>query len=116
LFVRFVGMKYEVKTEHGTLAYSSMVELQKLYEQGFIEPQDLVRHDGGTKWVPAGQMAQLRGAEARSKTETRMGIFLAMAIGASIVVGAAALKYKGLALTGLVLMAVGAAFLAYRRR
>jgi hypothetical protein len=61
-------------------------------------------------------MAQLRGAEARSKTETRMGIFLAMAIAASIVVGAAALKYKGVALTGLVLMAVGAAFLAYRKR
>jgi hypothetical protein len=109
-------MRYEVKTEDGTLSYGSMVELKTLYEQGFIAPEDLVRHEGGTQWVPAGQMAQLRGAVARSKTETRMGLFLALAIGTSIVVGAAALKYKGVALIGLVLMAVGAAFLAYRKR
>jgi hypothetical protein len=109
-------MKYEVKTEDGTLSYGSMVELKRLYEQGFISPEDLVRHEGGTKWVPAGQMAQLRGAASRSKIETRMGLFLAFAIGSSIVVGAEALKYKSLALIVLILMAVGAAFLAYQRR
>ncbi|MHB1843942.1 MAG: GYF domain-containing protein [Deltaproteobacteria bacterium] len=113
-------MKYEVKVASddgsGKLTYGSLAELKSLFEQGFVAPEDLVRQEGSDHWVRADRLPALRGAERRSRTETRMAARLSLAIGLSLVVGVAALKYKGVALAGLVLVAVALPFWVFRRR
>ncbi len=109
-------MRYDVKTEAGELTFASMAELRRLYEQGFVSPDDLVRAEGSAAWVRAGQIASLRGALPRSTIESRMVAILSLAIAFSVVVGAASFGYKKLALVGLVAIAAILPFAAYRRR
>lgn len=109
-------MRYEVKAGEGQLTYESLRDIRRLYEQGFVAPTDLVRPEGGGRWVPAGELPGLRGAEPHSRTEARMVLRLIVAILLSLVVGAAAFKYKGVALIGLVLLAAVVSFAVSRRR
>ena len=110
------AMHYDVKTDSGELTFASMAELRRLYEQGFVSPDDLVRAEGSATWVRAGRIASLRGAQPRSRIESRMAAILALTIAFSVVVGAAAFGYKKLALAGLVAIAAILPFTIYRRR
>ncbi len=113
----YIGpVKYEVKSAGGQLTFGSMVELRRLYEQGFVTADDLVRAVGSQAWVPAGRIASLRGAKSRSRVETRMAALLSLALAFSVVVGAAAFGYKKIALAGLVAIAVIVPLATYRRR
>ncbi len=109
-------MRYLVKAqgEGGELTFGSLAELRTLYAQGFVAPEDLVRPEDSERWVRADRLSGLRGAEPRSTSETRMALRLGLAIALSVVVGILALKYKGLALAGLVLVAVALPFWLFR--
>jgi hypothetical protein len=108
-------VRYEVKVDDQLLTFGSLHELRNLYVQGFVSPEDLVRPEGGERWVRAGTMPVLRAAQPKAKIETRMVVIVTMALIFSLVVGTAILKYR-MALIGLVLLGVTVPFIAYRKR
>ena len=82
-------MQQVVKTPDGELTFNSMAEVVKLYQQGFISPDDLVRPADSTRWVKAGTLAVLRGTQSRGTRETAMGVRVAMAIAFSLALAGA---------------------------
>jgi hypothetical protein len=109
-------MRQIVKTGDGELTFGSMAEVKALYQQGFIGPDDLIRPEDSARWVKAGTLSVLRSAQTRGKSETAMGLRLAMAIALSVVL-AGYFEHSGkLALAGLVALGVFASLFAYRRR
>jgi len=109
-------MRQIVKTPDGELTYGSLVEVRTLYEQGFITADDLVRSEDSTRWVKAGALRALQGAQSRGKRETNMGLRVAMAVCASVALAGMFEHAKWLFIAGLVFLAVLTPFVVYRRR
>jgi hypothetical protein len=108
-------MRQIVKTQDGELTYNSMLEVRSLYEQGFIGPEDLVRAADSSRWVKAGDLGVLQGAQSRGRRETNMGARIAMAVCASIALAGLFEHAKWLMVGGLVFLGVLTPLVVYRR-
>ncbi len=109
-------MRQVIKTPEGELTYGSMAEVKVLYAQGFIHADDLIRAANSERWVACGSLRVLAEAESRGRTETAMGLRVALAIAISMVLGGAVEHQRWLWLAGLVGMGVLLSFTAYRRK
>jgi hypothetical protein len=60
------AMRYQVRDAEGReLTVPSLKDLHALYDQGFLDEEDLVRQEKGGPWVRAGAMPALAGARQR---------------------------------------------------
>ena len=60
-------MKVYVRHEGNELMFPSFKELQVMYRLKFIAPEDLVRKEFSDRWTPAGDLPELRRAQASEK-------------------------------------------------
>lgn len=109
-------MRHIVKTTDGELTYGSMTEIKVLYEQGFISPEDLIRPEDSTRWIKAEAHSVLRGAQSHGKTHTAMGLRIAIALCASVVLAGIAEHERWLLMLGLVSLGVVMPFFIYQKR
>jgi hypothetical protein len=59
-------MRYQVRDAEGhELTVPSLDDLHALYDQGFLDDDDLVRQEKGERWVRAGSMPALAGSRHR---------------------------------------------------
>jgi|GEM_PF-1842404 len=75
-------MKLQVKHAGGELTVASQKELVKLFQSGFIAPDDLVLRDGSERWTKAGELPWIRGAHQIRREDNRrlFGITLVMMV------------------------------------
>ncbi|WP_164016768.1 hypothetical protein [Pyxidicoccus trucidator] len=76
-------MRYVVRTPEGELVYPSLLDVERAYVQGLVDPEDEVREETALTWRKAGSLptlAQARrtssGAAARGQALMVMGVVL----------------------------------------
>ncbi|MFP2910069.1 hypothetical protein ACLESD_34535 [Pyxidicoccus sp. 3LFB2] len=76
-------MRYVVRTQDGELVYPSLLDVERAYVQGLVDPEDEVREETAQTWRKAGSLptlAQARrtssGAAARGQALMVMGVVL----------------------------------------
>lgn len=81
-------MRYRVKDSSGReLTVPSLPDLDKLYRQGFLKDEDLVRPESATRWTRAGDMPALAGTRRRQRTDPRWAaLVLAAALAVALAV------------------------------
>ncbi len=78
-------MRYHVKNAGGEeLVVPSLRDLHRLYTDGFLADDDLVRSDTAAVWVRAGAMPALRGVREAKADPRRMALVLAAAIAVAV--------------------------------
>jgi hypothetical protein len=81
-------MRYRVKNARGEeLVVPTLRDLHRLYSDGFLTDDDLVRSDSATVWVRAGAMPALRGVREVRSDPKKMAILLAAAIAVAVGIG-----------------------------
>ncbi len=74
-------MRYHVKNARGEeLVVPSLHDLHRLYADGFLTDDDLVRSDRAAAWVRAGAMPALHGVREAKADPRKMALLLAAAI------------------------------------
>lgn len=87
-------MRYLVRDAEGhELVVRSLRDLHRLYDDGFLGDDDLVRTETATRWVRAGAMPALRGVREKRADPRRMLLVLAAAI--ALVLALALLAGRG---------------------
>jgi hypothetical protein len=64
-------MKLDVRHAGGELTVESQKEFLKLYRIGLIANDDLVRREGQTRWVPAGDLPWISSMREQGKNDNR---------------------------------------------
>jgi hypothetical protein len=78
-------MRYFVRNDKGQeLVCPSLPDLHALYNQGFLDDDDLVRPERSRIWVRAGDFPALRGVRELHRDPRRIWLLLAMAIAVAI--------------------------------
>ncbi len=81
-------MRYHVRNASGDeLVVPSLRDLHRLYSDGFLGDDDLVRSDRATVWVRAGAMPALHGVREAKADPRKMALLLAAAIAVATGVG-----------------------------
>jgi hypothetical protein len=80
-------MKLDVRHAGGELTVGSQKEFLKLYWTGVIADDDLVRREGQTRWVPAGQLPWISAMREQGHKDNRRLFFITLAM---MIVGLAA--------------------------
>ncbi len=81
-------MRYHVRNASGDeLVVPSLRDLHRLYSDGFLGDDDLVRSETATVWVRAGAMPALHGVREAKADPRKMAILLAAAIAVATGVG-----------------------------
>ncbi len=81
-------MRYRVKNAQGEeLVVPTLRDLHRLYVDGFLGDDDLVRSETATVWVRAGAMPALRGVRELKSDPKKLAVLLAAAIALAIGVG-----------------------------
>lgn len=81
-------MRYHVRNASGDeLVVPSLRDLHRLYSDGFLGDEDLVRSDRATVWVRAGAMPALHGVREAKADPRKMALLLAAAIAIATGVG-----------------------------
>ncbi len=81
-------MRYHVRNASGDeLVVPSLRDLHRLYSDGFLGDDDLVRSDRATVWVRAGAMPALHGVREAKADPRKMAILLAAAIAVATGIG-----------------------------
>ena len=77
---------YTVRTEHGELKFESLLDLEKAWLNGLVEPEDEILEKGKNIATKAGQMKLLQLASSeKHKTQTghhNFFLFLSIGLGA----------------------------------
>ncbi|HZI14710.1 MAG TPA: hypothetical protein VE153_30360 [Myxococcus sp.] len=76
-------MGYVVRTPDGELVYPSLLDVERAYAQGLVDPEDEVREESASLWRKAGSLPALAGARrassgaaSRGQTLTVVGVVL----------------------------------------
>ena len=81
-------MRYHVRNASGDeLVVPSLRDLHRLYSDGFLGDDDLVRSDRATVWVRAGAMPALHGVREAKADPRKMAMLLAAAIAVATGIG-----------------------------
>jgi hypothetical protein len=81
-------MRYHVRNASGEeLVVPSLRDLHRLYTDGFLGDEDLVRGERATAWIRAGAMPALHGVREAKADPKKMAMLLAGAIAVSIGIG-----------------------------
>jgi hypothetical protein len=81
-------MRYRVKNAAGEeLIVPNLRDLHRLYTDGFLSDDDLVRSERATTWVRAGAMPALHGVREIKTDMKKMALLLAAAIAVAIGIG-----------------------------
>ncbi len=81
-------MRYHVRNASGDeLVVPSLRDLHRLYSDGFLGDEDLVRSERATAWVRAGAMPALRGVREAKADPRKMAMLLAAAIAVATGIG-----------------------------
>ncbi len=81
-------MRYRVRNAEGEeLIVPSLRDLHRLYTDGFLGDDDLVRSERATAWVRAGAMPALRGVREIKADPKKMALLLAGAIAVATGIG-----------------------------
>jgi len=88
------SVRYEVRSEGGTLTYDTLLHVEQAYLAGWISPEDEIRQEGDAQWRPAGSLPQLAGLK---KLERSMaGSYIPWVVGVLILsIAALVLWIKG---------------------
>jgi len=73
-------MKLDVRHAGGELTVSSQKEFLKLYQSGIIAADDLVRREGQTRWIPAGQLPGISSMREQGRKDNRQLFFITLAM------------------------------------
>jgi hypothetical protein len=77
--------RYLIRNREGQeLACPSLLDLQALYTQGFLDDGDLVKAEGASQWVPAGKLTALAGARELKRDPRKVLLLLAAAAALSL--------------------------------
>ena len=71
-------MKLDVRHAGGELTIGSQKEFLKLYRTGIIAADDLVRREGQTRWVPAGQLPGISSMREQGQKDNRRLFFITL--------------------------------------
>src|SRR5256885_1887597 len=74
------AMKLDVRHAGGELTVGSQKEFLKLYRTGIIAADDLVRREGQTRWVPAGQLPGISSMHEQGRKDNRRLFFITLAM------------------------------------
>lgn len=84
-------MRYVVRTPDGELVYPSLLDVEKAYAQGLVDPEDEVREESGSAWRKASSLPTLArarressGAASRGQALLVMGVVLLGALALSL--------------------------------
>ncbi len=81
-------MRYRVRNASGEeLVVPSLRDLHRLYSDGFLGDDDLVRSERATVWVRAGAMPALRGVREGRSDPKKMALLLVAAIAVATGIG-----------------------------
>ena len=81
-------MRYRVKSAQGEeLIVPTLRDLHRLYSDGFLTVDDLVRSESATVWVRAGAMPALHGVREIKSDPKKMALLLAAAIAIATGIG-----------------------------
>ncbi|HEX9052169.1 MAG TPA: hypothetical protein VF841_16695 [Anaeromyxobacter sp.] len=81
-------MRYRVRNASGEeLVVPSLRDLHRLYTDGFLGDEDLVRSERATAWVRAGAMPALHGVREQRSDPKKMALLLAAAIAVATGIG-----------------------------
>ncbi len=81
-------MRYHVRNASGDeLVVPSLRDLHRLYSDGFLGDEDLVRSERATAWVRAGAMPALRGVREAKADPRKMAMLPAAAIAVATGIG-----------------------------
>jgi hypothetical protein len=81
-------MRYRVRNASGDeLVVPSLRDLHRLYVDGFLSDDDLVRSERATVWVRAGAMPALHGVREMRSDPKKMALLLAAAIAIATGIG-----------------------------
>ncbi len=81
-------MQYRIRSASGEeLVVPSLRDLHRLYTDGFLGDDDLVRSERATVWIRAGAMPALRGVREIKSDPKKMALLLAAAIAVAIGIG-----------------------------
>ncbi len=81
-------MRYHVKNAQGEeLVVPTLYDLHRLYTDGFLTDDDLVRSERATVWVRAGAMPALHGVREIKADPKKMALLLAAAIAVATGIG-----------------------------
>jgi len=73
-------MKLDVRHAGGELTVGSQKEFLKLYQSGIIAADDLVRREGQTRWIPAGQLPGISSMREQGRKDNRRLFFITLAM------------------------------------
>jgi hypothetical protein len=73
-------MKLDVRHAGGELTVGSQTEFLKLYQRGVITADDLVRREGQTRWIPAGQLPGISSMREQGRKDNRQLFFITLAM------------------------------------
>ena len=65
-------MKLDVRHAGGELTVGSQKEFLKLYQSGIIAADDLVRREGQSRWIPAGQLPGISSMRAQGQPQAAL--------------------------------------------
>jgi len=71
-------MKLDVRHAGGELTVSSQKEFLKLYRTGIIAADDLVRREGQTRWVPAGELPGISSMREQGRKDNRQLFYITL--------------------------------------
>ncbi len=81
-------MRYHVRNASGEeLVVPTLRDLHRLYSDGFLGDEDLVRSERSTAWIRAGAMPALRGVREIKADPKKMALLLAAAIAVATGIG-----------------------------
>jgi hypothetical protein len=81
-------MRYHVRNARGEeLVVPTLRDLHRLYVDGFLADDDLVRSERATAWVRAGAMPALHGVREQRADPKKMAFLLAAAIAVATGIG-----------------------------
>jgi hypothetical protein len=73
-------MKLDVRHAGGELTVGSQKEFLKLYQSGIIASDDLVRREGQSRWVPAGQLPWISATREQGQKDNRRLFYITLAM------------------------------------
>jgi hypothetical protein len=71
-------MKLDVRHAGGELTVGSQKEFLKLYRTGIIAADDLVRREGHTRWVPAGELPGISSMREQGRKDNRRLFYITL--------------------------------------
>ncbi|AKQ67293.1 hypothetical protein A176_004205 [Myxococcus hansupus] len=109
-------MGYVVRTPEGELVYPSLLDVERAYVQGLVDPDDEVREETGTAWRKAASLPALAAARPpRSGVMQRGQIFKVAAVVLLSVVALSLVFRDNLQMRGLgIVLALAASTLLFQ--